>query len=274
MERRVVVLGVVTVLAACATTGSGSDGVQRTTVVEEVSGDEVARLKKAEVESQLKARIAAESSLIKALGTTGDSELVDVLGSGELDSQALGELMGSSGVVVGSGGLGMKGSGLGGGGSASGIGGLGTKGAGVGGGGRVGYGRRTASRVKVKVKQAALRVSGPGTIDEGHVKRVMRRRQSALQYCVEKAEVKDPSPRAKGQKGARYELSVALEVNEQGRVTQVRALKGDLKKAPTECVTRMLKRMRFPKPVGGAAQVEVDLAIDVEHPDKDEAKSP
>ncbi len=87
---------------------------------------------------ELDRRVSENAGVMGALRDAGD--LDGVFGSSSADAHltgAVGGLIGSKGMQIGSGGLGARGSGLGGGGGIAGLGGLGSKGIG---GGRSGYG--------------------------------------------------------------------------------------------------------------------------------------
>jgi|ETNmetMinimDraft_26_1059896.scaffolds.fasta_scaffold15239_4 hypothetical protein len=153
---------------------------------------------------ELQREIADSSGILAALIGDWDSE--SVFGSGDLfgdaELEASGWLGGSSeGLMIGSGGLGSRGSGLGGGGIAEGLDGLGTRG--TGGGGAVGYGGGGSY-----TGTSAMLTSGG---DAGPLRDHVSRRLSRVEYCY--------TSRLRDSAGLAGTLTVSLAADAEGAVT-------------------------------------------------------
>lgn len=184
---------------------------------------------------------------LAALGLSGpDSGSVsNVLGPGGLGSginNALGGLRGTAmGDAGGMGGLGSRGTGAGGGGSALGIGGLGS-GTGRGSGGRGGVDLGGRGRGMTRIRPG--RVVHKGSLTKEQIARVVRRFMSQIKFCYEKELNKNPNLEGK--------LVANWVIGGNGRVTSASMVQDTMKnKNVTKCVTRIIKRMTFPKPKGG-----------------------
>ncbi len=148
-----------------------------------------------------------------------------------------------------------------------GAGGLGFAGTGTGGGGEGGYGRihgmgkiDTGGGMGVKAglgKKAAKRVgkmsigsgAAQGFCKQSHIQSVVKRRASAIRACYEqRLQVK---PKLQGKLTARWTIGV------DGSVTNASATANTVGDAEvTNCVLRVLRRMRFQKPEGGICVVQ------------------
>ena len=236
-------------LAACA------HEPQKTVMAPEGPQEEVA-IQKAALDKQ----IMENAGVLGALRDSGS--LDGVFGSSSLDSNlsGIGGLIGAKGTQIGTGGLGMRGSGVGGGGGggglgAGGIGGLGTLGRG--GGGAVGVARPKA--------QAGLtldnpKISGQGTLEHEIVRRVLFRHSNALKYCY----ARELSKLGELEGG---KLRVQFTVDSQGSVTEARAVgKKTFNDTVSECAVRVFKRLRFPTPTGGEVSVVQDLVFKTVEP--------
>jgi pSer/pThr/pTyr-binding forkhead associated (FHA) protein len=156
----------------------------------------------------------------------------------------------------GSGGLAIAGSGQGGGGTAENtLGGLGRKGSGL---GRVGTGAGVAgagtgivgNRVRVDiVGNGPDEVVVQGSIDRDAVAEAILAHRDEFAYCYEK-EINAENPNLSGV------IISQFEIGSSGKVTQAGVSSSSMKNANVEgCVVKVLKRIQFPTPVGGAVEV-------------------
>jgi hypothetical protein len=148
----------------------------------------------------------------------------------------------------GAGGLGFKGTGSGGGGEGGygRIHGMGKIDTGGGMGVKAGLGKKGSKRVgKIKVGSGATR----GFCAKGHIKSVVRRRAGAIRACYEKR--LQLKPNLKGKIAVRW--TIALD----GKTTSVSVTSNTLGDSKvSNCVARVLRRMRFRKPEGGICVVQ------------------
>ncbi|MGB0589355.1 MAG: AgmX/PglI C-terminal domain-containing protein [Myxococcota bacterium] len=148
----------------------------------------------------------------------------------------------------GAGGLGFKGTGSGGGGEGGygRIHGMGKIDTGGGMGVKAGLGKKGSKRVgKIKVGSGATR----GFCAKGHIKSVVRRRAGAIRACYEKR--LQLKPNLKGKIQVRW--TIALD----GKTTSVSVTSNTLGDSKvSNCVARVLRRMRFRKPEGGICVVQ------------------
>lgn len=97
------------------------------------------------------------------------------------------------------------------------------------------------------VVRAAVGSSKPvilGALDKKEIQRVVRIKRNAVKYCYEKALVKDPELSGK--------VTVKFVISAQGRVSSAQIASSTLGSGEVEsCLTRQVKRWRFPKPRGG-----------------------
>ena len=148
----------------------------------------------------------------------------------------------------GAGGLGFKGTGSGGGGEGGygRIHGMGKIDTGGGMGVKAGLGKKGSKRVgKIRVGSGATR----GFCAKGHIKSVVRRRAGAIRACYEKR--LQLKPNLKGKIQVRW--TIALD----GKTTSVSVTSNTLGDSKvSNCVARVLRRMRFRKPEGGICVVQ------------------
>lgn len=244
--RNVILIALALGLAGCATSGP------RHTAMEPKKDDpvetaEVSDQKPLEVVTAAEKRKALDREIAENAGVLGalrePGDMNAVFGSSALDSNlsgGVGGLVGAKGTQVGSGGLGLRGTGRGGGGSAAGIGGLGTKGAGGGyGTGSGGLGRK---RVVGRMVLGATTVQGIG---QDSVRKVMARRSPAFGYCYERSLRKDDKLVGV--------IVAKVWLHKDGRTEKVELVSsGKLDARTLGCVERMLKRLRYPAPGGPA----------------------
>lgn len=131
------------------------------------------------------------------------------------------------------------------GGGGFGLGGLGSGPRGEG----LGMGTRAADLPSVTLTGESITLGGPGKLEEEIILRVLRRHQSVMRYCYERALVNDPS--LSGRVTLRWTIqtdgntSTGTVTHDDMAVDQVGA-----------CIAGRLKRMRFPTPSGGEVVVE------------------
>ena len=146
-------------------------------------------------------------------------------------------------------------------GHAYGAGGLGFHGTGTGGGGGSGYGTihgvgrvdtggdaGEATGKKDARRAGRVRLMGSSTVtghvDASVIRRVVLRRVAALRACYERQLRVKP--------GLAGKLVVKWTIDERGRVKDVEIVEDTLNdEAVASCVTRIVRRMRFPRPAGG-----------------------
>lgn len=183
---------------------------------------------------------------LAALGLNGPKGAVsNVFGPGGLGSginNALGGLRGASmGDAGGAGGLGSRGTGAGGGGNGLGIGGLGSgTGRGSGGRGGIDLGGRGKSMTRIRPGKVTYK----GSLSREEIQRVVRRHMSQIKYCYEKELTKNPNLKGK--------IVGSWVIAGTGLVASAKAAQNTMNSPKVgKCVTRIIKRMRFPRPKGG-----------------------
>lgn len=180
-------------------------------------------------------------------GTAGSGGVLSGKGlGGALEGSLEGQERGADLDVKGAGGRGAKGIGLGGGGSAIDVqGGLGTKGKG---GGKEGFGLGSSG----KKGEASVSYSGEDIevrdgLTREEVERVVRRHQSQIQACYERALVNS------GGQDLRGRIRIQWFVNREGRVESVRRGSGEeLGDFLYNCMSQAMSGWQFPKPRGGS----------------------
>ena len=188
-------------------------------------------------------KIAMEA--LAALGLGPESQVSDVMGPGGLGSginNALGGLRGTAmGEAGGAGGLGTRGTGAGGGGNALGIGGLGSgTGRGSGGSGNIDLGGRGKGMTRIRPGKVVYK----GSLSREEIQRVVRRHMNQIKYCYEKELAK--SPNLQGKVVAFWIIAGT------GLVQTAKASQNTMgNKNVEQCVMKVVKRMRFPRPKGG-----------------------
>lgn len=188
-------------------------------------------------------KIAMEA--LAALGLGPESQVSDVMGPGGLGSginNALGGLRGTAmGEAGGAGGLGTRGTGAGGGGNALGIGGLGSgTGRGSGGNGNIDLGGRGKGMTRIRPGKVVYK----GSLSREEIQRVVKRHMNQIKYCYEKELAK--SPNLQGKVVAFWIISGT------GLVQTAKASQNTMgNKSVEQCIMKVVKRMRFPRPKGG-----------------------
>lgn len=190
---------------------------------------------------------------LRALGDPllGRGPLKNVFGDKTGFSAKLTAAVAGDGSVVqvghGAGGMGLRGVGDGSGGQGFGrVGGMGRLDVNGGTGTRVGLERRTQTEKKTRVR------TGPPALGqfckESDILRVVKTRRSGVQYCYDKALAVQPELAGT--------VKVTWRIMLDGTVGKVLTESSTLGSKDVErCVTRAIKRWRFPRPEGGMCQV-------------------
>ncbi len=167
-------------------------------------------------------------------------------------------LIGTKGVQMGSGGLGLRGigssgggglrsRGLGGGGSAVGI-------AGGRGGGGKGFGK-VAKKPMTKLKLHSMVMTGPPLVERSLIARIIRRRAHALRSCYEREVSKDTKTKAGS-------LKIEFKISAMGKVAGVRTVhKNNINEAVANCSMSVFKRLLFPS-LSGEGVVTIIQELD------------
>lgn len=119
----------------------------------------------------------------------------------------------------------------------------------------------TKSEVKTKTQRSRGNVvpsqwSVEGGLEESSVRRVIRRKRNALRYCYERE--LQTTPKLAGQ------ITFTVEIQESGRVDRVSTSDSSLDNQKVEdCMKRVHKRLRFPKPESGSAKLSYQLDLSV-----------
>jgi hypothetical protein len=180
-------------------------------------------------------------------GNTGIAALFADNSGGALNA-ALGGISGARvGDAMGSGGLGIRGSGPGGGGTATGtlgIGRVGTLGRGT---GNAAYGAGTGNLGKKVDRDVKISQGRPiimGSLDKEIIRRVVREHMAQIRYCYEKELTRTP--------GIYGKIVMKWIINGNGKVTQAKVAQTQMKNKNVEnCMARKIRTWRFPKPKGG-----------------------
>ena len=111
---------------------------------------------------------------------------------------------------------------------------------------RAGLGKKGTRRVgKLKVGSGATQ----GFCKKGNIKSVVKRRAGAIRACYESR--LQLNPKLSGKLTARWTISI------EGKVSGVSVTQNSIKDGKvTNCVLRVLRRMRFQKPEGGICVVQ------------------
>ena len=124
------------------------------------------------------------------------------------------------------------------------LGGLGTKSSGI------GTGYKNAGTLGSR-KSAGVSSGRPvvmGSLDKEIIRRVIRSRLAQVRYCYEKELVKKPSLQGK--------VSTKFVISGAGKVVSATVRQSTMgSKAVEQCIVKVIKRLRFPKPKGGGIVV-------------------
>lgn len=113
---------------------------------------------------------------------------------------------------------------------------------------------RQAVEVRASIRTGSERTAGTGTLDQGSLRSVLRRRQSDIQRCYERGLAQDPSLRGR--------VMVQFTVGEGGRVTDARLQENTVGDAVGSCIVGRVRRWRFDEPEGGNATVRVPYILE------------
>ena len=194
--------------------------------------------------------IAQESGILSALDDSADSRAV--FGSSALSatlSEGVGGLIGAKGTQVGDGGLGRRKGGIGGGGVAEGPGGLGLNG---GGRGRRGDRAGMDGGEGLKKTEGKLASGGEpiivGALDASLIDAVVKRHQSQVRYCYQRALTRDPNLSGK--------VAVRFVIARDGTVSSAGVKSSSLGNSEVEsCIADRFLVMQFPEPKGGGTVI-------------------
>jgi hypothetical protein len=206
-----------------------------------------------------------QMDLLGALSGGGEENAI----AEALDIPNIGDILGGTGAATtilgrGSGGAGLRGTGRGGGGTGPGsLFGAGNMGTGIGAGrgglgtgdGGIGVkGREREERV-ISVTRGAPQVNGYLSAEQ--INRVVRANQAAIRYCYEVEVQRQPNLRGR--------VSINWRINLAGAVTSARVASSSLNNASVEgCMTRQIRRWRFPQPDGGEVVVTYPFIFGVQ----------
>ena len=120
----------------------------------------------------------------------------------------------------------------------------------------IGGGRKSREmglRGKIKLRRASS-MAGQGTLDKSSIVRVVKRRQGAIRYCYEKQLQNNP--------GLSGRVTAQFTIGENGRVTSTRIRRNTTgSEVLGSCISRLIKRWRFPKPNGGSVTIAFPFAF-------------
>lgn len=207
-----------------------------------------------------RARLAKQVSnmgvlkLLGSKGKAGSGAAANLIGSGDPGTDVAKAFSGVGGLTVaGSGGKGggLKGKGAGGTGQAVGIGDLGGR---VGGPGKVG----TGGMVKERVPTAKVKASSPdimdGNMNSDATYRIIKRGMTCVKAQYQRGLKRDPSMSGK--------VSMCFTVDPMGRVGSINVDSDSIGDPTlTTGIKNCLKRLRFPPPDGGSAEVCVPFIL-------------
>jgi TonB family protein len=223
--------------------------------------EEILEAERHRVERESVRELALHSGLLAIIGTSSlDSEISGIFGS-EAGVYSISGLSYGEGLSVGSGGLGIRGSGLGGGGTAEGLGGLGTIEAGGSGWGT--GGGRVAGLGEIR-DRGSMTIGTPtvdGALTQAEVTRVVSRYGGSLRYCYERGLAKSDGKLA-------GEIRVDFTIGATGVVSRASLGSASLSDPSVQsCVLSRFRRMRFPPPLeGGTVEVRFPVAFSPEAP--------
>ena len=206
-----------------------------------------------------RARLAKQVSsmgVLKLLGTKGKGSgaAANLIGSGDPGTDVAKAFAGVGGLTVaGSGGKGggLQGKGSGGSGKAVGIGDIGGR---VGGPGAVGTGKMVKERVpKANIKSKAPDIVD-GTMNTDATYRIIRRGMTCVKTQYQRSLKRDPSLSGK--------VAVCFTVDPMGRVGTINIEEDSVSDSMlTNGIKSCIKRLRFPPPEGGSAEVCVPFIL-------------
>jgi len=197
----------------------------------------------------------ARSGILALLGSKskGGGSVSDVLKGGGLMEKNLDEaLKGVKGVAV-AGGAGARGSRRGGGARGTIEGGSSKLSGPSGKAGTGGAGGKKRGGVRVKSKLAIESLETEGTLNQSKLRKLISRKRRTVQYCYERELKRTPSLSGK--------ITVRITIALTGRVSNVEIDDNSLNSRVARCITRKVKRWRFPKPEGEAATVAIPFVF-------------
>ena len=87
-----------------------------------------------------------------------------------------------------------------------------------------------------------------GSLDSGSIAKVVQKRMKSIQGCYNKELKRDPSLKGK--------VEIEFTIGENGRIEEALTVGNTMgNKTVANCILRMLKRWKFPKPDGGSVTV-------------------
>ncbi len=191
-------------------------------------------------------RIALNSGLLSYLKGDEAGAVSNVFGPGGLGTginEAMGGLKGPQvGDAGGAGGLGTRGTAPGGGGNSLGIGGLGRggRGPGRGGDGRLDLGGRDKGRTRILPGRTIIK----GGLKKAEIARVIQRNLPRFKFCYDKQLATNPNLDGK--------ISVYFTIAPTGSVARASVVETSMHDDTVEeCVLRVMRTLKFPKPKGG-----------------------
>ena len=223
-------------------------------------GREDAEVEQTHIQGEVREQIAARVRQVGLLGALAGGPQGNAIAAA-LDVPTVSDILGGMGAaptVVGRGsrGAGLRGTGRGGGGDGPGVlFGAGKMGTGFG-AGRGGMGRgRGGVGVKGRPGRGERRVSvstgrprTTGRCQPAPIQRVVRTHASAIRYCYEVEVQRQP--------GLKGRVEVTWRIDGSGNVRSVRVGRSTLRNRRVEgCITRQVRRWRFPKPEEGECMV-------------------
>tara|TARA_B100000609_G_scaffold199621_2_gene205070 strand:- start:541 stop:2001 length:1461 start_codon:yes stop_codon:yes gene_type:complete len=190
-------------------------------------------------------------ALIGAKGTGSGSSVQDVISGNSIDGRLDRALEGVKGLAVAGSGA-NRGTRRGGGGRGS----LSIKESlqggprGGGGGGGKTRVRRKRARIKSALKIESIEPEG-GTINQGSLGRLLRRKRGLFQYCYEKELKRSPNLRGK--------IALRVQIALNGRVSNIEIEENNLGSNVARCISSRVRRIRFPRPKGEAVSIVIPL---------------
>ncbi len=99
-----------------------------------------------------------------------------------------------------------------------------------------------------------LSVSGKGRLDESAIMKAIQRHLQKLQYCYEKALLRNPSLAGN--------IMMGWSISGGGRASSVKVVRSQLKNAKLHgCISSEIARIRFPKPKGGSVRIKYPFSF-------------